>query len=266
MRDRDSIILESLYKSILLNENSEDQNKISPIEDIFDARSIKTQQEVPQEQNRENKQEEEYIKIAKKYNQKQIFDYFYITKYNRKDDVSHNKEFLSDIKTLEKMVNEKANNLGYTNRGSHHTDETFNHFDLKKIGKRDLGYWGTGFYFTGGWARHIDPLNRKNYRTPLWWPTGLEGKYTMNVWLKIEKPFKIHGDEIRHSAWEALKKDYDGILVVNPLYPPTSDEFIEKVVKNPNQIKSADPITYDDQDNIIPLSQRFDSSKDDIRY
>jgi hypothetical protein len=31
-------------------------------------------------------------------------------------------------------------------------------------------------------------------------------------------------------------------------------------------IKSADPVTYDDSGNIIPLSQRFDSSKDDIRY
>lgn len=36
-------------------------------------------------------------------------------------------------------------------------------------------------------------------------------------------------------------------------------------VFEPSQIKSADPVTYDDG-NIIPLSQRFDSSKDDIRY
>ena len=33
-----------------------------------------------------------------------------------------------------------------------------------------------------------------------------------------------------------------------------------------DQIKSADPITHDDEGNIIPLSQRFDSSSDDIRY
>lgn len=36
---------------------------------------------------------------------------------------------------------------------------------------------------------------------------------------------------------------------------------------NPSKIiKSADPITYDDSGNIIPLSSRFDSLKDDIRY
>jgi hypothetical protein len=36
---------------------------------------------------------------------------------------------------------------------------------------------------------------------------------------------------------------------------------------NPSKIiKSADPVTYDDSGNIIPLSSRFDSSKEDIRY
>jgi hypothetical protein len=40
----------------------------------------------------------------------------------------------------------------------------------------------------------------------------------------------------------------------------------EIVVFSNDQIKSADPVTYDDSGNIIPLSQRFDSSKDDIRY
>jgi hypothetical protein len=40
----------------------------------------------------------------------------------------------------------------------------------------------------------------------------------------------------------------------------------EIAIFNPSQIKSADPVTYDAAGNIIPLSQRFDSSKDDIRY
>lgn len=33
-----------------------------------------------------------------------------------------------------------------------------------------------------------------------------------------------------------------------------------------NQMKSADPVTYDANGNVIPLSQRFDKSKSDIRY
>ena len=38
------------------------------------------------------------------------------------------------------------------------------------------------------------------------------------------------------------------------------------IVLDENQVKSAAPITYDDNGNVIPLSQRFNSEKDDIRY
>ena len=34
----------------------------------------------------------------------------------------------------------------------------------------------------------------------------------------------------------------------------------------PNQIKFADPVTYDDTGNVIPLSERFNPKKEDIRY
>jgi hypothetical protein len=50
--------------------------------------------------------------------------------------------------------------------------------------------------------------------------------------------------------------------------PLSLDQYNHYVwaIKASNQIKSADPVTRDDHGNIIPLSQRFDSSKDDIRY
>jgi len=38
------------------------------------------------------------------------------------------------------------------------------------------------------------------------------------------------------------------------------------VVFNPNQIKSADPVTYDDSGKVVPLSKRFKEDSDDIRY
>jgi len=38
------------------------------------------------------------------------------------------------------------------------------------------------------------------------------------------------------------------------------------VVYNPNQIKSADLVTYDDEGNVIPLSERFNDKNEDIRY
>lgn len=38
------------------------------------------------------------------------------------------------------------------------------------------------------------------------------------------------------------------------------------VVFNPNNVKSADAITYDNDGEVIPLSERFDGNEDDIRY
>jgi hypothetical protein len=38
------------------------------------------------------------------------------------------------------------------------------------------------------------------------------------------------------------------------------------VVKDPSQIKSAEPIVRDDAGNVIPLSERFNTESNDIRY
>ena len=38
------------------------------------------------------------------------------------------------------------------------------------------------------------------------------------------------------------------------------------VVRKPNQLKSADPVTRDNKGNVIPLSKRFDLGVEDIRY
>lgn len=56
-----------------------------------------------------------------------------------------------------------------------------------------------------------------------------------------------------------LKKGYSGII------DPKSYGS-EYVVFSPSQIKSADFVTYDNAGNIISLSKRFDSSNNDIRY
>ena len=53
---------------------------------------------------------------------------------------------------------------------------------------------------------------------------------------------------------------YDGVI------REEDGEIWEYVAFNPNQIKSADPITYDDAGNVIPLSERFNPEKEDIRY
>ena len=58
---------------------------------------------------------------------------------------------------------------------------------------------------------------------------------------------------------QALKEmGYDGAI--------QSQEGDEAVAFYPEQIKSADPVTYDDDGNVIPLSERFNPKNSDIRY
>ena len=54
---------------------------------------------------------------------------------------------------------------------------------------------------------------------------------------------------------------HDGVKVV---FEDGSKDFY--VAWDSNQIKSADPVTYDDDGNVIPLSKRFKENQDDIRF
>lgn len=56
-------------------------------------------------------------------------------------------------------------------------------------------------------------------------------------------------------------RGYDGIAVDD-----TEFGGISFVALEPNQIKSADPVTYDGNGSVIPLSKRFDSGSPDIRF
>jgi len=80
------------------------------------------------------------------------------------------------------------------------------------------------------------------------------------------------------ASWELFdaEEDPDGALVrglqvmgyTGAIIGDTdgTNDFDSYVVFSPNQIKSADPVTYDDAGNPIPLEQRFDPSNPDIRY
>ena len=61
------------------------------------------------------------------------------------------------------------------------------------------------------------------------------------------------------AAGYALEEGYDGVIV-------EQDGAAVAVVYNPSQIKSADPVTYDDSGNVIPLSERFNPEDEDIRF
>lgn len=61
---------------------------------------------------------------------------------------------------------------------------------------------------------------------------------------------------------------YDGYILrnVGEGYGPGSYVVDDYIVKDPKQVKSAEPFTFDDNGELIPLSQRFNPESDDIRF
>lgn len=76
----------------------------------------------------------------------------------------------------------------------------------------------------------------------------------------------------RDIAERAYNNGYDGVVFKNMIdmggavwdVEPNPADYIIVAFK-PENVKSADPVTYDDKGNVIPLSERFSDSKD-IRY
>ena len=94
------------------------------------------------------------------------------------------------------------------------------------------------------------------------------------AWNTIKSDF---GTKTRQIAESALKQGYNGVIIKriydtgwswNDALDEDSDlESDVYIFFNPQaQVKSADPVTYDDNGEVIPLSERFKSDKTDIRY
>ena len=87
-------------------------------------------------------------------------------------------------------------------------------------------------------------------------PINQIGAYLQNV-MGIDSIPRRTIEKIDFSG-ALLRAGYDGIL--------QSMSGDEAVVFSPEQIKTSEPVTYDDNGNVIPLSKRFDTSSSDIRY
>lgn len=95
-------------------------------------------------------------------------------------------------------------------------------------------------------------------------------------WNQITPPkelqdYGLYGPQrTRDIATAAKALGYDSVLLRDlrdnggeTAYNGLSDVYI---FFDASALKSADPVTYDDNGEVIPLSQRFDSGKDDIRF
>ena len=81
------------------------------------------------------------------------------------------------------------------------------------------------------------------------------------------------GDELyktRDVARFAKQHGYDGVILRNIVDNGGATDFDGEsdvyIYFNPSSLKSADPVTYDDDGNVIPLSERFVDENPDFRY
>ena len=176
---------------------------------------------------------------------------------------------------LQQMVKQAAKDAGYT--------QLFYHGSKKGGGFTVFRDWQ---YFTENQdyaKRYTDRNNEKSLYT---------------TYVKMENPFDTRIDSVR-DIFEDARMEYGmGELLENGL-PDWTDgydiaDYIDEndlpydsivldeggdmvngkpvrrglsyVVRKSNQVKSADAVTYDDNGNVIPLSQRFDTANEDIRY
>ena len=93
----------------------------------------------------------------------------------------------------------------------------------------------------------------------------------IEAYLTLNNPlvFDDQGNEYREQTYadridQALQKGHDSVVIKNTFDGGPKDTII--VVFNPSQIKSADPVTYDEAGNVIPLSQRFNPASPSILY
>ena len=184
-----------------------------------------------------------------------------------------------DMETAQRMVDEAARVAGYTIKAYHGTTNQEEHSKWNA----EKRMWDTEYTPIRVFKRqyegqvgHFFSADEDN--------AGGYGSYLYSVYLMMKKPLVINcngqsysniaydGKEMDTYEWAeyALKQRYDGVVFQNIRdgvdYGAMSTTTTDYVIFDSNRIKSADPVTYDDEGKVIPLSQRFDSTKRDIRY
>ncbi|MBO4914309.1 MAG: hypothetical protein J5449_03800 [Oscillospiraceae bacterium] len=149
-----------------------------------------------------------------------------------------------DTKTAQRMVDEAAKKAGYTVKAWH-------------IGGKGIKVFQAGnsaglIYFadSGAKAGKAARSRAQEYAAYLKIGNPVNTKQTAIPWYEAENSLRV-------AEWR--RKDHDAVYVED-------EAGVSTAVFSPEQIKSADPVTYDDDGNVIPLSDRFKPEKEDIRF
>jgi hypothetical protein len=148
-----------------------------------------------------------------------------------------------DVETQQRMVDEAAKRAGYDEEAFHGTDSDFDVFNISD----KIGIWTGSEKLASLFSRMKSSASGKQARL-------------IRAYIKYNNPAtggyntQVVGEKAVAQREQLMSEGYDSIKV----------EGKYTIVFNPNQIKSADPVTYDADGNVIPLSQRFDASRDEI--
>lgn len=178
-----------------------------------------------------------------------------------------------DTETAQRLVDEAAKNAGYTTKAYHGTlTKGITEFKKSFIGSR-FSYDEVGFFFT-------DNLKLAEDYATSEFDADRKGE-VISAYIKTSNAFIFDKDYAIKNGYGNVFRDSDIIDVWDNYQSALLDEAEEMradsiIVKDgqsmmvvafePNQIKSAEPITYDNNGNVIPLSERFNSRKRDIRF
>lgn len=180
-----------------------------------------------------------------------------------------------DTETAQRMVDEAAKKAGYTRTLYHGTASNFNVF----------GFGRTGIFTTDNFDM------AKTYGDNVMSLYGKEGANVLTIDAKESPHYAIRVDKeiLDFSEYPlmrgkelystndisliAFREGYDVVVIKNVYdnYSSASGNTenglgTDVVYKDANQVKSSEAITYDDNGNVIPLSQRFNAENDDKRY
>lgn len=220
--------------------------------------------------------------------QKQITGYIDGTDTDHLDAVNR-----GDMESAQKMVNLAAKKAGafvlfngQVKMYYHSTSSDFTSFDINKTRFGDYGY---GFYISSKGTK----LSKGDKVMPLFVMSNKIAT-TKKKTITAEKVEKFLGEVGLSKGffgndiekWVSKRNDsrilfelQNKIVQFKKISAPTLLEMLQKrfgfdglniagttVIWDNNLLKSADPITYDDKGDVIPLSKRFDKSNDDIRF
>lgn len=197
-----------------------------------------------------------------------------------------------DMETAQRMVNEAAMQAGYNEKAYHGTSKDFTKFQLRHAVNGRI--WGNGYYFAEdekeaeNWGERGRGYGEQSKVMPVYlslhnplevlsedgsYVTGLDYDAVIQITERLDPEYDaeiieafesgyledLRGDKAERIGEIVQELGYDG--VIGSYYGAT-----HYMVFSPSQIKSADPVTYDDKGNVIPLSERFNEGNDDIRY